>query len=303
MRDPYTVLGVARSAGEADVKKAFRKLAKQYHPDRNSGDARAKDRFAEINSAYEILGDAAKRGQFDRGEIDAEGKPKFQGFPGGGSAGGAREGFEGFPFGFGAGGGRTRGSGGAGVGDDIFSNLFGDTLRGRSRALRGDDVQATLTVTIEDIVSDAKQRITVPDGRDVEVTIPPGLVDGQTVRLRGLGLAGSGGGETGDVLLTIRIAPDDLFEPAGKDLRTRVPLDLDDAVLGGKVRVRTPTGFVEMNVPAMTSSGRTFRLRGKGLPAKGGAGDLLVTAEVRLPDAPDEALSEYARTRRAARVV
>lgn len=301
MRDPYDILGVPKQAGEADIKKAFRKLAKQYHPDRNADDPQAKDRFAEANSAYEVLGDATKRAQFDRGEIDAAGKPRFQGFgPGGGGGGGA--GFEGFPFGFGGARGAREGGGGA---EDIFSHLFGDAMRGgggRGRAMKGEDLQAALAVTIEDIVADTKTRVTLPGGREVEVTMPPGVADGQTIRLRGLGRPGSGGAEAGDVLLTIKVEPDSRFTIEGSNLRTRVPLDLEDAILGGKLRVPTATGAIDMNVPAMTSSGRTFRLRGKGLPAKGGPGDLLVTVEVRLPDEADDLLLDFAKARRAARV-
>ena len=296
MRDPYTVLGVSRQADEAAVKKAFRKLAKQYHPDRNTDDVKAKDKFAEINSAYEIVGDSTKRGKFDRGEIDADGKPRFQGmegFPGG------REGFDGFSFGFGNG----QPPGGRGAADDIFSNIFTDGLRGgRSRARRGEDLQAVLHLTVEDIAGDAKQRVTLPGQREIEVTIPPGAQEGQTIRLRGLGNPGHGGAEAGDLLLTLKIAPHERYTVEGSDLRMRLAVPLDDAVLGGKVRVATPTGDVEMNIAPMTSSGRTFRLRGRGLPARTAKGDLLVTVEIMLPDSPDDALTAYAKTKREAKV-
>ncbi|HMO29972.1 DnaJ C-terminal domain-containing protein [Enterovirga sp.] len=298
MADPYRVLNVQRDASEADIKRAFRKLAKQYHPDSNKNDPKAKEKFAEVNQAYEILGDSAKRAQFDRGEIDGEGKQRFQGFEGFGGGGGGREGFEGFSFGFGAGPG-ARGGGA----DDIFSHLFGDALRGgRPRSRKGEDVSAVLTVTVEDIAGGRKQRIALPSGRDVEVTLPPGVADGQVMRLRGLGGQGHGGAEAGDVLLTVKILPHDRFVVSGSDLKTRLTVDLEDAILGGKVRVETPTGTVEMNIPAMTSSGRTFRLRGKGLPRKDGHGDLLATTEIRLPADADEALRDFARTRRAAKV-
>ena len=306
MRDPYDILGVSRTASEADIKKAYRKLAKTYHPDRNAKDPKAKDKFAEVNAAYEILGDAEKRAQFDRGEIDAEGKPRFQGFEGfSGGRGGPREtDFEGFGFNFGFGGPFGGRSGQrAGAGDDIFSHLFGEAFRSaergqRGRPRRGEDVAATLTVTLEEIASEAKKRVRLPTGREVEVTIPKGVTDGQVIRLRGQGREGA---EPGDLLLTIRIAPHDRFTIEGGDLRLRLPVDLEDAILGAKVRVPTLMGAVDMNIPAMTSSGRTFRLRGKGLPGKSGKGDLLVTTEIKLPDQADEALLEYARKRKAAR--
>jgi DnaJ-class molecular chaperone len=303
MRNPYDILGVSRGASEAEIKKAFRKLAKAHHPDSNAGDPKAKDKFAEANQAYEILGDKEKRAQFDRGEIDGEGKPRFTGFSGGG--GSRAEGFEGFPFGFGGAGAR-RAPGGAG--DDVFSHLFGEAFRQASgagrrqeRAPKGEDVAATLTVTLEEIAAEAKKRVALPTGRDVDVVIPKGVADGQTIRLRGLGQAHPGA-QPGDVMLTIRLAPHERFTVEGSNLRHRLPVDLEDAILGAKVRVPTLTGTVEIGIPPHTDSGRTFRLRGKGLPGKAGPGDLLVTTEIHLPDTIDEALADYARKRRAAKV-
>jgi DnaJ-class molecular chaperone len=313
MRNPYDILGVPRSAGEAEIKKAFRKLAKQYHPDRNKDDPKAKDRFAELNAAYEILGDADKRAQFDRGEIDGEGKPKYQGFGGfqGGAGGPRAEDFE-AAFGFGGAGPFTsrRGSRGSGPSpDDVFSQMFGDafrtasegaTRRGR-RTQKGEDVAATLTVTLEEVASEATKRVTLPTGRDVDVVIPKGVLDGQVIRLRGLG-QGAPGAQPGDVLLTIKLAPHERFTPEGSNLRTRLPLQIEEAVLGGPVRVPTLTGAVTMTIPPLTQGGRTFRLRGKGLPGKAGPGDLLATAEIRLPEVVDEALMDYARRRKEAKV-
>jgi DnaJ-class molecular chaperone len=293
MRNPYDILGVPKTASEAEIKKAFRKLAKQYHPDRNAKDPKAKDKFAEANAAYEILGDETKRAQFDRGEIDAEGKPRFQGFSGFGGGGARAEDFEGFPFGFGA-------------GDDFISQIFGEAFRSagegarRGRRVKGEDVAATMTVTLEEVASQAKKRVVLPTGRDVEVTIPKGVADGQVIRLKGLG-EGAPGMEPGDALLTIRFAPHERFTPEGANLRLRLPIELHDAILGGSVRVPTLTGAVSMNIPPLTDSGRTFRLRGKGLPGKTGAGDLLVTAEIKLPEVVDEALMDYARQRKAAK--
>jgi DnaJ-class molecular chaperone len=308
MRNPYDILGVPKSASEAEIKKAFRKLAKQYHPDRNANDPKAKDKFAEVNQAYEILGDEAKRAQFDRGEIDGEGKPRFQGFSGFGGGGPRGDDFEGFPFGGGFAGRRARGAGGPG--DDFISQIFGEAFRSatgagegarRARAPKGQDVEATLTVTLEEVAGEAKKRVSLPTGRDVDVMIPKGVVDGQVIRLRGLG-GPALGVEAGDALLTIRIAPHERFTPEGSNLRLRLPIEIEEAVLGGAVRVPTLTGAVEMTIPPHTQTGRTFRLRGKGLPGKAGPGDLLVTAEIRLPDKIDDALMDYARKRRAAKV-
>jgi DnaJ-class molecular chaperone len=321
MRDPYQVLGVPRSASEADIKKAFRKLAKIHHPDQNK-DPKAGAKFSEINSAYEIVGDAEKRAQFDRGEIDAEGKPRFRGFEGFGAGGNRNyEGFEGVDLG----GGRARKGPFGGGAEDVFSQLFGEAFRtagqgqgpggpggpfqrggargptgGATRgATKGEDISATMVVTLEDIAAGASKRIQMAGGREVEVMVPKGVTDGQVIRLRGLGQENPLGAP-GDVLLTIKIAPHDRFAVEGNDLRLRLPVELEDAVLGATVRVPTLTGAVEMKIPAMSSSGRTFRLRGKGLPAKTEQGDLLVSLEIKLPEKADEALMEYARKRRAA---
>ncbi|MBO1904591.1 DnaJ domain-containing protein [Microvirga sp. 3-52] len=309
MRNPYDVLGVSRSASEAEIKKAFRKLAKTYHPDSNKDDPKAKDKFAEANSAYEILGDAGKRAQFDRGEIDAEGKPRFQGFEGfGGGRGGARpEDFSGFS-GFGGSRRSSRSGFGADLGDDIFSQFFADAFRqggesprqSRSRSQKGEDVSATLTVTLEEVAQEAKKRIRLSTGRDVDVVIPKGVSDGQVIRLRGLG-QGAPGIDPGDALLTINFARHERFTPDGSDLRLRLPVEIEEAILGGSIRVPTLTGTVEMAIPPMTNSGRTFRLRGKGLPTKTGHGDLFVTTEIRLPEVVDEELIDYARKRRSAK--
>lgn len=312
MRNPYDVLGVPKGASEADIKKAYRRLAKTYHPDRNKDDVKAKDRFAEANSAYEILGDAEKRGQFDRGEIDGDGKPRapnFEGFSGFGGRSNAFD-FENMASGRG-----PRPAGGGGIGDDIFSTLFGEAFRAAGAGgpgagpggfqqrgpARGEDIAAELSVTLEQVAGEEKLRLGLPGGRDVDVVIPRGVVDGQTIRLRGLGHPGAGPrGEPGDAMLTIRILPHPRFTIEGADLRTHVDLPLADAVLGGPLRVPTLTGTVEMKVPAMTSSGRTFRLRGKGLPRKDGtSGDLLATTAIVLP-ADDAALTAYAQASRAA---
>jgi DnaJ-class molecular chaperone len=305
MRDPYEILGLNREAGEAEIKSAYRRLAKQWHPDRNASDPRAKDRFAELNSAYEILGDAQKKIQFDRGEIDAEGKPRFrpESF-----TGGARGDFEEFRFGSGPGrpfGGHRTGKPGRGPAD-IFSDLFSGAFReapGRGDTLpKGEDIQTSLTLTLEEIAHQDKMRLALPGRSPVDVAIPKGVSDGQIIRLKGLGENSPYGGENGDVLLRIIIVPHDVFRTEGSDLRLDLPVDLADAVLGGMIRVPTLTGQVEMRIPSMTSSGKVLRLRGKGLPDKGSTkGDLLVTILIRLPDTPDDALQDYARRRRESR--
>ena len=298
MRNPYDVLGVGRQADEAAVKSAFRKLAKQYHPDRNASDPKAKERFAEVNNAYEILGDKDKRGKFDRGEIDAEGKPKFQGFEGfsGGSPFG-QSGGPGFHGGFG-------GRGGGQAQDDILSEILrgfggaGPQSRGGPRqAPPGRDITGEVSVTLEEVAAGTTKRVALPGGRHLEVSIPAWIGDGKSIRLAGQGEPGAMGGRPGDVLLTIRHLAHPRFVVEGADIRVRVAVPLADAVLGGDIRVPTLTGEVEMKLPAWTSGGRSFRLRGKGLSATAGRGDLIVGIDLVLPEG-DEELAALMRRQR-----
>lgn len=321
-RDPYDVLGVPRKAAEADIKKAYRRLAKKYHPDTNKNDPKAKERFAEANTAYEIIGDTKKRAEFDRGAIDAEGKPKFQGFPGGGGYGGPRPGggfggqpggetiFESFsygPEGFHRSGGRSGGGRSRGGFEDILSQMFGGGggfggFPGAETAeapVRGSDIGISLSVSLGEAALGAKKRVKLPNGKDVEVTIPAGITDGQQVRLRGQGL--SAGGAPGDAIVTIHVLPHSELKPEGADLRADIFIPLEDAVLGGTARVPTLSGAVDLKIPPQTSGGRTFRLKGKGLPKKeGGHGDLLATINIRLgdPDADLEALMKKRREKK-----
>lgn len=303
MRDPYQVLGVAKSASDAEIKKAYRRRAKDLHPDRNQNDPKAQDHFAELNGAYEILGDEAKRKQFDRGEIDAEGKPKFSGFEGmGAGRGGGRQG--GFEYHFGQGGSPFGQGGDAGFDPaDIFGSLFGDAARrgGRGRASpppKPPEQSFTLEVALADAVKGATRRVKLPGGREVEVTIPEGVADGKVMRLRGLGQPHPLTGESGDVLMTIKVRPDPRFTIEGHDLRSRVAVPLSTAVLGGPVHVPTLSGTVEMKVPPMTGTTRQFRLRGKGLPTgkKGEFGDLFVALDVEMP-AEDAELTALMKAR------
>jgi DnaJ-class molecular chaperone len=314
MRDPYEVRGVPRAASQDDIKKAFRKLAKKLHPDANKNDAKAAVRFAEINAANEILGDVDKRKAFDNGEIDAEGKPRFHGFEGHGAGPGAgggfgREGnFESFtwgPEGFRRSGGRGGPGGGPGGGiDDILKDMFGGRGgRGGTQFEpedfaargRGADVTAETTITLAEAAQGGARRVHLPNGKEVEVKIPTGLTDGQQIRLRGQGYPGAGGGPAGDVLITIHVAPHPQFKLDGSNLRVEVPITLYEAVLGGKVRVPTLDGAVDLAIPAGTNAGRTFRLKGKGMPTKGGHGDLFATVRIVLPDGKDPELEELMR--------
>jgi DnaJ-class molecular chaperone len=308
MRDPYEVLGVDRKASEADIKSAFRRLAKKLHPDANKNDPKAASRFAEINAAYEILGEEDKRNAFDRGEIDAEGKPRFHGFEGFGAGGGRGPGgfspeseFETFSFGPEGFTRSTRRGRGAGFGgfEDILKEAFGGAA-GRARHGGGGeafdaqdfgvgaDVRAALTVTLPEAARGVTQRVHLPSGKDVEVKIPAGIANGQQIRLRGQGMSGPGG--TGDVLITVSIARHPIFTLEGADVRLDLPVTLDEAALGAKVRVPTLDRPVEITIPPWTSSGRTFRLKGKGFPAKEGRGDLLATVRIVLPEQTDPEL-------------
>ena len=311
MRDPYDVLGVSRSAGADDIKKAFRRLAKKYHPDQNKDDPQAKESFAEVNSAYEILGDAAKKAQFDRGEIDAEGKPKFTGF--GGSSG-----FDfrsGGPFG---GGGRAGPRGGqqSGEFDDFLTDILGQAFGGgrggfrggagmggtgggagaRGKA-RGEDVEVTAHVGLEEVARGDKIRVELPTGRTLEVALPEGVSDRQQIRLKGQGHPGSTA--AGDAIVTVAFQRHPLFHVDGHDLEADVPIGLEDAVLGGRIRVETLEGAVELTLPAGTTGGKALRLKGKGLPTKaGGRGNLYVKPRIVLPEGGDAELEAFLRARK-----
>ena len=314
MRDPYDVLGVPKSASEAEIKSAYRKLAKKHHPDANKHDPKAATRFAELNAAYEIVGDDEKRKAFDRGEIDAEGKPRFQGFGAGAhpGAGGFQRGpggagFENFHFGP-DGFQRAGGAGGfrGGGFEDILRGMFGGAARGGGAGPgahfepedfgpppSGQDLLASITINLPEAVKGTTARVHLPTGKDVEVKIPAGITSGQQIRLKGQGWP-SAHGKPGDAMITVSVAAHPLFKPDGHDLRLELPITLYEAVLGGKVRVPTLDGAVELAIPAGTSSGRTFRLKGKGLKGKekGKAvtGDLLATVRIVLPEKADDEL-------------
>ena len=311
MRDPYQVLGVAKDAPAKEIKSAYRKLAKKHHPDQNPDDPKAKDRFAEANQAYEIVGDEKSRGAYDRGEIDAEGKPRFQGFEGAGGDpfGGfrqSRQGPGGSHFEFRS---STAGSDQFGGAHDIFSEIFGRGFGrggqgggsggGAQQAPAGADLNAILDIDIEDAVTAAKVTAIFPGGRKIAVKLPKGVEDGQTIRLKGQGEASPFGGKPGDALVKIRLRGSARYRVEGRDLHSDLPVDLPDAVLGAKVAAETPSGKVAVTVPPWSSSDKVLRLKGRGLPDKaGGHGDLYVHLRVMLPEKADaelEALMKKAR--------
>lgn len=298
MANPYSVLGVTKTADEKAIKSAFRKLAKKYHPDQNSGDKNAKAKFAEVNQAYEILGDKDKRAQFDRGEIDEKGQPKFAGFGAGGGP------FGGFRQQGGSAGGNPFGDGGFAGAEDILSEMFGSAFGGQ-RARGGFsggnpfdgmnaqanrqarpvslDLELKALVTIEDLMR-GKTTVRMPDGKQISVSVPPEAEHNQVVRLKGQG-KNTPGRRPGDALVTLVMKSHPDFERSGSDLRYTCAVPLETAVLGGKVTVATIDGKLSLNIPEGTSSGKVFRLKGKGLPKKaGGYGDLLVLTSLQLPD-------------------
>ena len=304
MRDPYEVLGVPKTASEAEIKKAFRSLAKKHHPDKHAGDAGAQKKFQEISGAYDILGDKEKRAQFDAGAIGPDGNPKgfdpraggfqqghpfgsgFGGFGGGGQAG-ARE----FHFSF------DDEPGGAAGFEDIFANMMGGRRgRGAPRQARGEDFTAQVTVSFEEGAKGGTRRVVLQNGEQIDVKIPAGVKDGQTIRVKGRGGAGRGGGPNGDILLTVSVAAHPWKTRDGNDIRMDLPVTLKEAVLGGKVPVQTLTGTVSLSVPPGSNTGSTLRLKGKGIAPTGQtAGDLYVRLVVTLPDKPDAELTKFAQ--------
>lgn len=289
--DLYRTLGVARNASEAEIRRAYRTLAKENHPDRHPGDKGAEERFKKISAAYEVLKDKDRRARYDRGDIDAHGNERH-------GAGGfwhqqARGGDSRFEF-------RTNQGGFAGF-DDIISELFGARGGGpggvHEPRMRGDDVQIALPVDFVEAARGARKPVKLPDGRTVEINVPAAVEDGQSLRLRGQGLAGSAAGLAGDVLIQINVKPHPFFMKDGLDVRVDQPVPLATAVLGGNVRVLTIDGEVSLTVPAWTSSGKLMRLRGRGIEDRksGRKGDQLVRLMISLPENGDAQLEALMR--------
>ncbi|MGX7893871.1 DnaJ C-terminal domain-containing protein [Tsuneonella sp. HG222] len=305
MADPYATLGVSRSATEKDIKSAYRKLAKELHPDRNSDNPKAAERFSDVTRAYDLLSDASKRAQFDRGEIDGEGNPRGFGggggpFGGGFNGGSPHGGFD--PRDFRTAGGQGGFGGGAEGIDigDIFEGLFGGRAGGPAGGMggtmggpggqrrqapprKGADVQYRLRVPFVDAATLKAQRITLADGKTIDLKLPAGTEDGTQMRLKGKGEPGPAG--HGDAIVTIGVENHAFFRKDGADVRLDLPVTLDEAVRGARVKVPTVDGAVMLTLKPGTSGGTVMRLKGKGFSTKGGGrGDQLVTIEIDLPD-------------------
>jgi len=286
--DPYEILGVAKDATAEQIRTAYRKRAKKLHPDLNPGDKQAEQKFKELNAANDLLSDPEKRGRFDRGEIDEAGNEKpqqryYRDFANAGApeAGAYRNasGFADFDA------------------SDVFADLFGGGRAGTGGhgnfRMRGSDVQYRLEVDLLDAVNGATRQVTLADGKPVDVVIPAGIKDGQALRLKGRGEPGLGGAEAGDALIEIGVRAHKFFVRDGDDIRLELPISLREAVLGGKVPVPTPTGPVMATVPKWSSSGKVLRLKGRGVPKRGGGkGDLYVTLKIVLPEGGDAGLEK-----------
>jgi DnaJ-class molecular chaperone len=272
VNDPYQTLGIERTASEAEIRRAFHALAKRHHPDVNPGNKEAEERFKRISAAHELLSDPKQRARFDRGEIDGLGQERRHG-----------------P--------RPRP---AGPGGQDFSEVFADffanaqTRSGAGAQVRGRDQQYVLNVSFMDAVNGATPRLALPDGRSLEVKVPPGIEDGQVLRLKGQGGPGMSGARPGDALIEIRVSPHPYFRREGLDLHVDIPVSLTEAVLGGRIEVPTRTGNVSLAIPPRSDSGTRMRLRGKGIPAHAGraAGDQYVTLKVTIGPA-DSALEAF----------
>lgn len=308
--DPYSELGVSRGANADELRKAFRKLAKKHHPDANPGDKGAEEKFKRISAAFDILGDPDKRAKFDKGEIDADGRETMRGF-GGGQGYGGQGGPGAGPYGAGARGPFRSNDASAefeGVDiNDILGQMFGGGGPGRGRGRgfggpppKGSDVRGRVEIDLEEAINGGKKRLAFSDGRTIEVTIPKGAADGQTLRLKGQGEPGAGG--PGDALIEISIRPHPIYRREGDVLVMDLPISVPDAVLGGKVTAPTPDGNVALTVPKGSNSGQTLRLKGRGLPdSKGRRGDLMARLIVTLPDKADPELEAFAEAWRANR--
>jgi DnaJ-class molecular chaperone len=282
--DLYDILGVSRRASDEEIRRAFRALAKSNHPDVNPNNSAAAERFKKITAANDILSDPEKRRAYDAGEIDEKGDPKRPSWARSGARsarGRAQPGFDDFSF--------------ANVFSDVFGGAAGPGGRaGFGATLRGADIRYSLDVDFLDSINGVRKRVTLPDGGVLDLAVPEGVTDGQTLRLKGKGGAAPAGGEPGDALVDIKVKPHPEFKRQGDDIVIELPITIDEAVLGGRIEVPTVTGRVQLTIPKGTSSGKTFRLKGKGVRSRSGAhGDELVTVKIVLPNEIDDSLSYF----------
>ena len=280
MKDPYEILGVARAAAPDEIRKAYLKLAKKLHPDLNPGDKKSESRFKEVASAYDLLSDPEKRRRFDSGEIDASGAEApqeryYRDY--------AAQSADGNPY-------ESR-SGYADFTDtdDILAEIF----RRQKRRARGSDLRYSLAINFLDAVNGATKRINLPEGGSLDVNIPPGIQQGQVLRLRGKGAPSPGEGETGDALVEVSINPHPFFSRHGDNIHVDLPVTFAEAVLGAEIKTPTPTGPVMLKAPKGSNTGTVLRLKGKGVPRPGGRGDLLVKLKIMAPSEPNPELEAF----------
>ncbi len=283
MKNPYEVLGVSPTASASDIQSAYRKLAKKLHPDLNPGDKSAEDKFKEVAAAYDLVGDADKRKRFDAGEIDETGaeRPQHHYYRDFAHSDGGHPYMD------------TSGFADFMDSDDAFAELLRRGQRSRANR-RGEDLHYTLPISFVESITGANKRLTLPGGGTLDVTIPAGLIDGKILRLKGKGAPGAGKGGLGDALIQVEVLPDPRFQRDGDNISIELPISLNEAVLGGKIRVPTPTGDVSMSIPKGSNTGTTLRLRGKGAPQRrGGHGDEFVKLKIVLPKHPDTELETF----------
>ena len=271
--DPYTILGVSKTASDGEIKKSYRRKAKDLHPDQHPGDTKKADAFKRVSSAYEILGDRAKRRQYDLGEIDENGQPRGYGHAGHGPMGGAA----GDPF------------------EDILSGIFGGGARARRRPgpRKGRDVRYKIEVDFADAITGARRRVKMANGLDLDVNVPPGVESGQTLRLKSQGHPSQYGGPPGDALVEVSVKDHKLWRRDGDDVHMSVPIGLRTAVLGGVVEIETPAGMLNLRVPEGSNTGATLRLRGKGVQRSAKQGHLYARLEIVLEDPKAEQLKKF----------
>ena len=276
-KDLYQILGVSRTASDDDIRRAYKRKAKESHPDLHPGDAAKAEQFKSASAAYEILGDRQKRGQYDRGEIDADGNPVgFAGAHDFGGFGRGAGGFQGDPF------------------EDILSGMFGGGRR-RPGPRKGADMRYRVEISFEDAVNGARREMTMADGRALNVAIPAGIETGRTLRLKSQGKPSGSGGPPGDALLEIIVRPSKIWTRDGNDIRMSVPVPLKTAILGGQVDVATPMGAIALKIPEGSNTGAVLRLRGKGVQVSGKAGHLYARLEIQIEDPKDSGLKDWAR--------